>query len=123
MIIKGRDGEYLILQLLDSARDDIPKGHTETCSLTWTIVSKKGAASGILNCSIRYESKEIRPNVFMLSQTGGSDSIKLGDFSLKWSYGSSEKIFLYPAPGTEYLITKVEQIADGKPPEASQPPH
>ncbi|MCF6312493.1 MAG: hypothetical protein L3J39_08575 [Verrucomicrobiales bacterium] len=108
-ILKLGENGYFVFDLLDSSREDKGKTFTEACSISWTLITPSSIKSGAISAFIRYSSVEIQEDSFTITRIAGSDTVEIEGLSIRWSYASPEQIFLYPSPGTEYAISKVEQ--------------
>ena len=102
------EGEYIVVELLESIREENAGTCTEACTVAWTQICPKGIRGGTTKAYIRYKSEKKGENKFNVSAIGGSDHLDLGDHSIQWSYGSQSDIFLYPPAGTYFANTKVE---------------
>lgn len=110
-ILKTGEG-YLILDLLDSSREDGDQTFTEACRIAWTLITPSSVRNDIANALIRYRSTKTGDDSVTVEKIGGTDKLSLGGVSLRWSYGSPGSVFIYADPGTQYAITNVE-VATG----------
>jgi hypothetical protein len=101
-VVKTEDGDYVVLRLLSSGREDGGNSYTETCALSWTLITPASVKSGIEHFFIRYRSEKIGKGSSRVERIAGSDQFEIGSVSLRWSYGSPVTVYLYPKPGTEY---------------------
>lgn len=113
-ILKTDDG-YILLDLLDSSRQDGDDTFTETCRISWTLITPSSVLNDIESVFIRYRSKRTGSDSFTVEKIGGTDKVDFGGVSLRWSYASSGSVFIYAEPGTQYATSKVEQIGAGQP--------
>ena len=104
----GGEG-YIVLELVDSSREDGGKTFTEACSISWTLITPSSIQSKVENVFIRYRPEKTGADSFTVETIGGSDEIEVGGLSIRWSYASPSRVFLYPVPGTKYATIKVEQ--------------
>lgn len=115
VILKTGDHGYVVLDLLDSSQEDGGTTSTEACSISWTLITPDSVQNDTAHAFVRYRSEETQENSFMLTEIGGSETIELGGLSIRWSYASPERIFLYPSPGSTYAIISVGQDDGGQP--------
>ncbi len=115
-VVKIGDQDYIILELIDASRDGDWETFSESCSISWTLITSISIQSDTVSGSIHYRSKQTNTDSFRTSRIGGSDTILLGGgISMRWSYGSRMAIFLFPSPGTVYAAIDAEQNAAGQP--------
>ena len=109
-VLKTPDGGFLILKLLKTGNKEGEKSSRESCSISWTLVSAKGAQSGKEDAFIKYEvTKKGADGSRTVEAVDGSDRIEIGGLSFGWSRGSGILVYIYPEAGTEYTTIKVEQ--------------
>jgi len=120
-VIKAPRGAFLVLELIESGQDGNEKTSVEFCSLAWTYIGADGTSSGMEKCFIRYSTKKDENGDIQVTRIGGSQSISIRGVDLEWSHSSSDMVFIYPEPGTQYSLTKVEQAVDVNRPIAPQP--
>lgn len=104
-VIKTGKGSYIILRLIESIHEGNDATYTEACTVEWTHVAPDGVEIGETSGFQRWKSEKTAENEYFVTQIGGSDELKIADLTIRFSYGSSEKIYLYPSPGTEYAAT------------------
>lgn len=109
VILNDEDGKYVVLELVSSNTDGGDKGHTESCSISWTSIEKKSVKTGVSHAFIKYTSEAMKDGSSMLTQVGGSDAINVGGIKIRWSYGAADTVYLYPSPNTRYATIKAEQ--------------
>ncbi|MEM1084215.1 MAG: hypothetical protein AAGI48_08835 [Verrucomicrobiota bacterium] len=113
-ILKTETNGYILLDLLESSREDGGKTFTEACSISWTWITRDSVQADKTRGFIRYRSEKAEGNSITVTEIGGSDTIEVGALSIRWSYSSPERVFLYPSPGTEYTTIIVEKGNRGK---------
>jgi hypothetical protein len=107
-VLRITEGEYIVVQVLESIREESNGTFTEACTLAWTLISPKGIRGGTSKAYIRYKSEKTGENEFNLRTIGGSDHLEIGGQSIQWSYRSQSDVFLYPPVGTFFATTTVE---------------
>lgn len=107
-VIKTGKGSYMILRLVESIHEGNEATYTEACTVEWTHVAPDGVISGETSGFQRWKSEKTAEKEYFVTQIGGSDELKIEDLSIRFSYGSSDNIYLYPSPGTEYAAPETE---------------
>ncbi len=104
-VMKGTNGDFIVLSLERSNLSDNPGGFTETASISWLLLTGEEIKSGKAEAFIRYESEEVQPGEFELQRIEGSDVLSIGPYEFTWSYGTSDSVFIYPPTGSKYAIS------------------
>lgn len=110
----GGDG-YVVLELIDSSVEGDDRSFIEACSVAWTLITPSSVESDVERAFIGYRSTEPEKNGSTIEAIAGSDEMKVGGVSFRWSYGSPDLIFIYPQPGAQYTTIEVEHGGTVKP--------
>ena len=106
-VLRISEREYIVIELLESIRNDGESTFAEACTVAWTRINPQGIKGGTTKGYIQYKSEKQRENEFAVVAIGGSDQLIMENYSIQWSYGSESNVFLYPSVGTFFANTEV----------------